>query len=78
MRLQPFGWEKKILCPFNTLEIFYQGGYNEIFYQGEYNFANWNLIERHLSFLIYCLSLLPLISLILGLSFSHNGMCVFF
>lgn len=30
------------------MEIFYQGGHNEIFYQGEYNFANWNLIERHL------------------------------
>ena len=57
-------------CSFNTLGIFSQW---------EYNFANWNLIEKHLSFLlIHCLSLLPLGSLILSIFFCHNRVCILF
>ena len=63
-------WGEKKHCSFNTLGIFSQW---------EYNFANWNLIEKHLSFLlIHCLSLLPLGSLILSIFFCHNRVCILF
>ena len=63
-------WGEKKHCSFNTLGIFSQW---------EYNFANWNLIEKHLSFLlIHCLSLLPLGSPILSIFFCHNRVCILF